>query len=328
MKLFTILKTNTGKKKLLICGRKILTFSLNRYDKLYTKRFTTEFTIQELRYLLSYQFKQKVGYKPNLNHPTTLNEKITWLKLYDRNPLMTICADKYLVRKYVEEKIGSNYLIPLLGYWKKAEDIDFSSLPQKFVLKVNWGSGQNIIIRNKDEIDTKQTIERLNGWLRPEANHYYSSFEWCYKDIKPCIIAEKYIEEFDNQVYDYKFYCFNGKAFLLMICGDRATDLFYNYYDMDFNFINLRYDGHRNNPNLPLISEKILNRMKKLSEILSADFINARVDFYQINGEIKFGELTFYSGSGMDSFDPVSWDYHFGKMLTLTEGLTYDQTSD
>ena len=139
------------------------------------------------------QFKEALGYELNLENPKTYNEKLQWLKLYYHNPLMTKCADKYLAREYIKEKIGEEYLVPLIGVWDKVEDIDFNSLPKQFVLKVNWGSGQNIIVKDKSKLNIEETKNKLNGWLKPFSNHYYYSYEWQYKDIEPKIICEKNI---------------------------------------------------------------------------------------------------------------------------------------
>jgi len=185
---------------------------------------------------ISCQFFETAGYWPNLRNPRTFDEKIQWLKLQYRDNLITTCADKYRVREYVRSTIGEEYLIPLLGAYDRVEDIDFGSLPEKFVLKTNHASGQNIVCKEKSSLDWEEAKRKLSGWMRPESNHYHYSCEWSYKDIRPKIVCEEYIEQENGELPDYKFFCFNGKVRLVYVCSDRLSgSLKVDYYDPEWN---------------------------------------------------------------------------------------------
>lgn len=281
------------------------------------KSYDPKLSTKEKKLILEEQFERYVGYKPSIDKPKTFNEKIQWLKLYNEDPLLTKCADKYLVREYVKEKIGEQYLIPLLGVWDKAEDIDFDKLPDKFVLKVNWGSGQNIIVKDKSKLDIQDTVQKLNKWMEPHSNHYFYSFEWCYKDIQPKIIAEEYIQQDNGDLYDYKFFCFNGKAQILEFITDRFTNQANNFFNNNLQKLNIKYDGKNNSDIQP--DRNITLKIKELSEKLAINFYHARIDFYAINKKIYFGEITFYSAAGLGKIAPLEWDYKLGDMLTLPE---------
>ena len=241
-----------------------------------------------------------------------------WLKLYYHNPLITKCSDKVLVRDYIEEKIGKEYLVPCLGVYNNSDEIDFEKLPQKFVLKVNWGSGQNIICTDKSQLDINTTKKKLAQWMQPQSNHYYDFLEWGYKDITPKIIAETYIEASANKpVSDYKFFCYHGQPKFMYIAVDsfNYNIMRINYYDCDFNKLPLV--KHYPNTDYDIPKPKMWEKMLELSRILSAPFLFVRVDFFIVNDTLKVGELTFYPGGGTDSFEPIEWDYKFGEPLTL-----------
>ncbi|WP_232472966.1 ATP-grasp fold amidoligase family protein [Brachyspira pilosicoli] len=278
---------------------------------------TKEENIKFREELIKKQFKNSLGYDLNLDNPQTFNEKIQWLKLYNHDPLITKCADKYLAREYIKEKIGEEYLIPLLGVWDKAEDIDFDLLPNQFVLKVNWGWGQNIIVKDKTKLDIEEVINKLNNWLEPLSNHYYYNFEWSYKNIKPKIICEKYIEQLEGQVYDYKVFCFNGKPKYIGVHLYRYTNHSRCIFDTKWNKIIGLMTGqnklYRENIEKPENLELIL----KLSEKLSLVFFHVRVDWYIIEKKIYIGELTFYHGNGVERFSIPEWDYKWGQLLEL-----------
>lgn len=256
----------------------------------------SEPSLTEIKSLLKAQFVNRMGYIPDFDNPLSFNEKLNWLKLYDRNPLITICADKYLVRNYVTNKIGSQYLIDLIGSYDSPDEIDFDKLPDRFVIKVNWGSGQNIICKEKNKLDKSEVLAKLNYWLLPENNLYFYSYEWCYKDIKPKIIIEEYIEQADGNLIDYKFFCYNGKVKNLFVASDRHTDLKMNFYDLGWNL----YPFTRVYPNdaSRQLKPKEFDTMVLLAEKLAENFIFARVDFYILDNNIKFGEITFYPGGG------------------------------
>ncbi|MFZ2038562.1 MAG: ATP-grasp fold amidoligase family protein [Minisyncoccia bacterium] len=272
--------------------------------------------LEKIKTTLYEQFHEYVGYRPNFENPQSFNEKIQWLKLYYHDPLMTKCADKYEVRNYVKEKIGQQYLIKLLGVYNSPEKINFKELPSKFVLKVNHGSGQNIICKNKNTLDISKTKKTLSEWLKNESNHYFYSYEWCYKSIKPLIICEEMIgESLKNDLVDYKFMCFNGKVEMFFVCSDRQKGLKVDFFDLNWNKMPfIRY--YENSSNI-IKKPKNFDKMIRLSEVLSKPFPFVRVDFYEANDNVYFGEMTFYPGNGMEPFTPVEWDYKIGDLIKL-----------
>jgi len=272
------------------------------------------------------QFRECVGYELNLKRPRSFNEKMQWLKLYYQHPLMTRCADKVAVRGYVAETIGTGYLVPALGIYQHPEDIDFDRLPDRFVLKTNHGSAQNIVCRSKDTFDRQLALEQLRAWIRPEANLYYQTYEWCYRDIPPRIVCEAFLEaEGGGDLKDYKVMCFSGRPELLFVCSDRQTELKVDFFDLEWN----RLPFTRSHPlaTTPLEQPRTFDQMVDLAEKLAAPFPFVRVDFYEVRGRAWFGEMTFYPGSGMERFDPVEWDDKLGALLTLPEPLIQPRPS-
>lgn len=264
---------------------------------------------------LEKQFNHAVGYWPNITSPKSFNEKIQWLKMYYHHPLLTIGADKYAVRQYVTKMIGDEYLIPLLGVYKKSKDVKFDKLPNKFVLKANNGSGTNIICSDKSILDIEDATKKLDEWLKPNSGLYRYSYEWCYKNIKPLIVCEKYMDGLDGDLLDYKFMCFNGNPELLFVCSERTKGLKIDFFDMSWRLLPFT----RKYPNNPKTPEKPNNfdLMVDIAKKLSQDFPFVRVDLYEVDGRVYFGELTFYPGNGMEAFDPVEWDYKIGDLLRL-----------
>ena len=266
------------------------------------------------------KYKFSMGYWPDLKNPKTFNEKLQWLKLHDRNPLYTTLVDKYAVRQYIADKIGEEYLIPLVGGpWNSVKEIDFDALPEQFVLKCNHDSGGLVICRDKSSLDREDVKQKLDQHLK--ANYYMSSREWPYKDVSPCIFAEKYmVDESGVELKDYKWYCFNGKPRFLLITTDRAAEdvpTKYTYFDMDYNMLPFYNSGPH--ADKPIPKPGTFAEMKRLAENLSADMAHLRVDLYDINGKVYFGELTFYDSSGMAKFDPPEWDEKIGSWLKLPE---------
>lgn len=267
------------------------------------------------------QFVNNVGYEPDFDKPKTFNEKIQWLKLHYRDPLLTQCADKYAVRKYVNDTIGKEFLVDLLGVYSKVSDIDFNALPEKFVLKTNNGSGTNIICKDKNNLNIEDAKHKLNKWLRPEASHYYFSYEWCYKNIEPKIICEKFIDEASKEdLKDYKFLCFNGKVEMLFVCSERTKELKVDFFDLDWN--KLPFTRHYKNSTKKLKKPVNFDRMVELAEKLSKPFPFVRVDLYEAGNKIMFGELTFYPGNGIEPFSPMEYDYKLGELLHLPNRST------
>lgn len=262
-------------------------------------------------------FRLKMGKKLNLNNPQTFNEKLQWMKLYDRNPEYTIMVDKIKAKKWVSEKIGNNHIIPTLGVWDRAEDIDFDSLPDQFVLKTNHDSGGVVICKDKSKLDRSNAIKKLNKSLR--RNYFKMYREWPYKNVPRKVFAEKYmVDESGYELKDYKFFCFNGDVKCLFIATDRDNkneETKFDFYDENFHHLPFT-NGH------PNASEKInkpkgFDLMIKLATILSKGIPHVRVDFYDIDGDIYFGELTFTHWSGLVPFKPEEWDYKFGSWILL-----------
>lgn len=262
-------------------------------------------------------FRARFGRKLNLNNPETFNEKLQWLKLYNRKPEYTKMVDKYLVRDYVKEKIGEEYLIPLLGVWDDPEKIDFDELPMQFVLKCNHNSGLGMCIcKDKNSLDINKVKEELKKGINQ--NYYLTSREWPYKDVPRRIIAEKYmVDESGYELKDYKFYCFDGKVKLVMINSDRMSSekTKANYFDENYQPLDFVW-GYENAEIPPQKPEKF-KEMKYLAEKLSEGISHVRIDFYQTPSGIYFGEITFFDGSGFDAIEPIEWDYKIGSWLKL-----------
>lgn len=285
------------------------------FNNIYKQRFNPKISVKKQKYIICYQYKISFGRFPNLKNPQSFNEKIQWLKLNYKNPLMTRLADKHLVKKYVSKLIGNKYIIPTLGVWNNAKEIDFSKLPRQFVLKTNWGSGQNIIVEDKTKINKNEIINKLNSWINIKQNHYFYSFEWCYKNIKPKIIAEKYIATNNQDLLDYKIMCYSGIAKNLFVCSERKTNLKVTFFDLNWN--KLPFKRHYETSSVNLKKPSNLKEIIELSEKLSKPFPFARVDFYITNNKIYFGEITFYPGNGVEKFTPEIWDYKLGKYIIL-----------
>ncbi|MDR1649555.1 MAG: hypothetical protein LBR71_04775 [Synergistaceae bacterium] len=256
----------------------------------------------------------------NLDSPRTFNEKIQWLKLHDSTPLKTRLADKYLARDWIKTKIGEEYLIPLLGVWDKFDDINFNTLPDRFVLKANHGSGWNVVVRDKSKMNIPEARAKFEQWLKINFA-FMAGLELHYKDIEPKIIAEKYIENLDvHGLYDYRFYCFNEEPkFIRLNVGsvfDRRSDV----YDLEWNLqpFNLGLPHIDKKPGKP---EK-LAEMIGLAKKLCADFLFVRLDFYYADSKIYMGELTFTPSSGLEHWNPDSYNLVYGEMLHLPPLVT------
>ena len=238
----------------------------------------------------------------NLDDPQTFNEKIQWLKLYDATPLKTRLSDKYLVRDWVKEKIGEEYLIPLLGVWDCFDDIDFSSLPDKFVLKCNHGSGMNIVVKNKSKFDKEKAKCKIDKWMK--TNYAFAAgFEMQYEKIVPKIIAEEYIQQFNDNLMDYKIHTFNGIPKIIQVIGDRNIEAhkakiahFNTKWELQ-KVMHHAYGNYEKLPEKPENFEKMLEIAAKLAE----GFQYVRVDLYNLSGKILFGEMTFTPASGTPS---------------------------
>jgi len=252
----------------------------------------------------------------NLKNPVTYNEKLNWLKLHDRNPLYIRIVDKVEAKQYVSEIIGPQYIIPTLGVWDRFDDIDFDALPEQFVLKCTHDSEGLVIVKDKRKLDKAAAKQSLESALKQ--NFYYIGREWPYLDVKPRIIAETYMEDHvDGELRDYKFFCFDGEPKALFIASGRAAgDLKFDYYDLEFNHLDIKQkypNAGADNIRKPVT----FNQMVELSRKLSEGFAHVRVDFYEVDGHLYFGELTFYHFSGFMPFQPDHWDQVFGDWLKL-----------
>lgn len=266
---------------------------------------------------LKMKWKLYMDYPLDLDNPQTYNEKLQWQKLHDRKPEYIKMVDKYEAKDYVASIIGEEHIIPTLGVYEKVEDIDFDTLPNQFVLKCTHDSGGIVICKDKSELNRETACDKLRKGLK--TNFYYQNREWPYKGVKPRIIAEKYmVDESGYELKDYKWFCFNGEPKALFIASDRGNPLEetkFDFFDMDFNHLPFT-NGHPN-ANKKINKPAGFEKMKELAAKLSKDMMQARIDFYDINGQIYFGEITFFHWSGMKPFVPREWDYKFGEMIKL-----------
>lgn len=276
------------------------------------------FVLDDAEYLCR-QFEYYMGYRPDLENPRTFNEKLQWLKLYDRNPNYIKLVDKYTVKEYIKEKLGEEYVIPTLGIFNSLEEINIDKLPQQFVLKCTHDSGSAVVCEDKDKFDWDKTKKVLECCL--ERNFYWVSREWIYKDIEKRIIVEEYLLEISKMI-DYKFLCFNGKVGIIFTCSDRFEQggLKVTFFDTKWN--RLPFERHYPTSENEIEKPENLSQMIELSEKLSEGIPFVRVDFYNIKGKIYFGEMTFFPGAGMEEFSPVEWDYELGKMIELNRRIT------
>ena len=251
--------------------------------------------------------------KLDLKAPETFNEKLQWLKLYDRKPEYTTMVDKHEVKQHIAEKIGPEYVIPTLGVWNRFEDIDFDSLPKQFVLKCTHNSGSIVICQDKSMLDKELAGKKLSNRLK--LNYYWGNREWPYKNVKPRILAETYMQDGDKQCLPvYKVFNFNGEPRIIQaIQNDKTENETIDYFDTQWNLLPLR----QNYPNstVPLEKPEQLEQMLQLSKTLSKGFPFIRTDWYVINNRLYFSEYTFYSDSGMAKFQPEEWDRKLGKWI-------------
>lgn len=263
-------------------------------------------------------FRARFGKKLDLNNPKTFNEKMQWMKLYNRKPEYTMMVDKCLVRNYVRDIIGEEYLIPLLGVWDDPDKIDFDKLPMQFVLKCNHNSGLGMCIcKDKNKLDIAKVKNDLRKGLKQD--YYLTGREWPYKNVPRKIIAEKYMEDVSGELLDYKFMVFNGEVKCTFVASDRYSPegLHVTFYDNDWNI--MPFERHYPRVKDPLPQPKCFDEMKELAVKLAKNLPFVRVDFYEVKGKIYFGELTFFPGGGYEEFTPESWDYKLGSWIDLLE---------
>ncbi|MCK9265906.1 glycosyltransferase [bacterium] len=289
-------------------------FLINEKKRIIFSQKMNRYTDKEY---VSIIYKNSFSRELNLENPRLFNEKLQWLKIYYRDERMVICADKYAVREYVKEKGYGGLLNTLYGVYENPSDIDFKKLPDKFVLKATHGSGWNIICKDKNTYDWLGWKLVMKSWLKQ--NLYYYGREWVYKDIKPQIICEKYIEGIENQnLMDYKFFCFNGKPKLIQIDIDRFIKHKRDMYDTEWKRLPFMYN-FQNSANKAIESPANLPKMLKIAEALSIGYPFARVDLYNVGTTIIFGEITFFPESGFGKFKPAEYDFKLGNFLQLPE---------
>lgn len=269
------------------------------------------------KWYLFFRFKNRVGYWPHLNHPRTFNEKLQWLKLNDRHAEYTQMVDKIDAKKYVASIIGDKYIIPILGVWNSVDEIEWDKLPNQFVIKVSSDSGGIVVCKDKQTLDIEKAKEKLtNGWGK---NYYVHNKEYPYRDLTPRIIAEEYKEdESGYELRDYKIFCFNGEPKILFVASDRqkaGEDTKFDFFDLNWNHLPFT-NGHPNSKE-HIAKPKNFEEMLEIAKKLSVGIPQVRIDLYNCNGQIYFGEITFFHWSGMTAFDPVEWDFKLGKLIKL-----------
>ena len=268
-------------------------------------------------YIMLYH-RLRVGRKLNMKNPTTLNEKLQWMKFNYRFPLQSIVSDKLLVRDYVADKIGEEYLIPLIGTWEKFDDMDFEKLPNKFVLKCNHDSGGLVVCTDKNNLNYKKSRKKIEKSLN--SNFFYIGREYQYKNIKPMIICEQFISDHGNVPMDYKIYCFNGIPDVILVCRDRFSKnthrASYLFFDQEWKFLPLN-KGDDEIGKVDVAKPKNLDKMIEIARKLSEDFLFARIDLYNIDGRIYFGEITLSPNSGFDPDIKYETDLMFGEKLKI-----------
>lgn len=256
----------------------------------------------------------------NFKNPKGFNEKLQWLKVNDRRPEYSQLVDKLAVRDHISKVLGEGHLIPLLGKWESFEDIDFNTLPEQFVLKCNHDSGSTKVIKSKSSL-TAENINEMRAFYtkRLKQDFYYAGREYPYKGIKPYIIAEQLMvneAEPQKSIEDYKFFCFNGEPKIMFVATDRTTDCRFDFFDMDFNHLDL-VNIHPN-ADKPIPKPEKFDEMKEFATKLSQGMRHVRIDLYEINGNIYFGEYTFFHGGGFQLCEPPEWERKLGDWIDIT----------
>ena len=266
---------------------------------------------------LKLMYQVKLGERLNLKKPISFNEKLNWLKLYDRKDIYTNMADKFEVRQIVKEYLGEEYLIPLLGVWDRAEDINFDMLPEQFVLKCTHDSGSVIICKDSSSFDREGAVKKLQDTLRN--NYFYPSREWPYKNIKPRIIAECYmVDESNTELKDYKIYNFNGEPELIQVDFGRFTHHERNLYSTEWKYIDEEIE-YPKNPDVQIDKPENLQEMLSFARLISKGIPSVRTDFYSVNGKTYFGEITFYQEGGFARFSSKEYEKKLGSLIRLPE---------
>lgn len=262
----------------------------------------------------------------NLKDPKTFNEKLQWLKLYYREPSHTRMVDKYEMKDYVTQIIGEGHVIPLIGVWDRVEDVDFDSLPSKFVLKTTHDCAGLVICPDKSKLNINEARERLKKALN--SNYYIKYREWPYKNVKPRIIAEKYmVDETGEQLKDYKIFCFNGEPYCIQVDFDRFLEHKKNLYSLEWELLDFSYN-YPSHPEISIARPETLDDMLRIARQLSTGEPYVRVDFYSVEGRAYVGEITFFPASGYGKFLPSEYDRVFGDMIHLPEKVLERKRKD
>ena len=254
---------------------------------------------------------------PDLKNPQTYNEKLQWLKLHDKHSEYTNMVDKAEAKKYVADIIGEEHVIPTLGVYNSFDEIDFDKLPNQFVIKCTHDSGGVVVCKDKSKLDIQAARKKIEYGLGKSA--YWSTREYPYKNVAPRIIVEEYmVDESGYELKDYKIFCFYGKPKFLFVATDRGMkgeETKFDFFDLEWNHLPLT-NGHPNSSKI-IPKPENFEKMVEISAKLSQGIPHVRVDLYNINGRIYFGELTFFHWSGLTPFVPKEWDYKFGELLHL-----------
>ena len=262
-------------------------------------------------------FPKYMGYPLDLENPKTFSEKLQWLKVNYREPIQTVMVDKYEAKHFIAQRVGDQYIIPTLAIWDSVEDIDFDALPNQFVLKCTHDSGGIVICKDKSSLDREDAKAKLSASLQRDYSRI--AREWPYKDVPRRIIAEEYLSELgNNEILDYKMYCFHGEPKITVVCSDRfsKTGTRMNFYDIDWKPMGIHF-GHYPPLSTEFLRPETYDEMLRLAMELSKDCPFLRVDFYEIKGRLYIGELTFYPGAGLEQFRPITKDYELGEWLHL-----------
>lgn len=265
--------------------------------------------------LIEKEYLKVFGNILDWNNLRTYTEKMQWEKIYDKNPIKTTLTDKYAVREWVEGKIGKDYLIPLIGVWDSFDNIDFDLLPKQFVLKTNHGTGTNLIVKDKNKINMRRAKRMFDDWMKTDYA-FTNSLQLHYRDIKRKIIAEKYLETNLGELQDYKFLCFDGKPCFCWVDLGRYSKHTRTVFDMNWKLQPWTQASYGiANYDIPM--PKNFDMMIDIANILSKGFSHVRVDLYNIDGKIYFGEMTFTNGSGLDPIIPKEYDKVLGDYWKL-----------
>ena len=309
------------KKELKMLARKTLYQGKTQelYEKLSKKKTESLSKMSDEEYI-RYRYREDVGGELDLDNPETLNEKLNWLKLHNRNPEYTRYVDKYAVKQYVADTVGEDYIIPLIGVWDNPDKIDFDGLPNQFVLKVTHDSGGRIICTDKNSLDVEKAKEKLKSLL--STDYFAISREYPYRDVRRRIIAEPYVESLGREdTVEYKLSVFNGTVRMITVCKGPAHDSLdvrtNDHYDRDGNV--LPFYVYYKNSDVPVPLPPQTDEMIEVAEKLAGDIPYVRVDFYVVDEKVLFGEMTFFTWGGFMQFSPPEWDLKMGEWLRLPE---------